>query len=75
MYKMVVITVQNYTDAESHTITVGKRELFWVRMIDAQNRLGIKNVSDSVRKNIQGIFETKNPTKKQIRKYKCSQKK
>ena len=28
MYKMVAITVQNYTDAEVHTITVGNRELF-----------------------------------------------
>ena len=31
---MVVITVQNYKDAEFHTITVGNRELFWVKMID-----------------------------------------
>ena len=30
---MVIITVQNYTDAEVHTITVGNRELFWVKMI------------------------------------------
>ena len=37
-----VITVQNYTDAEVHTITVGNKELFWVKMIDEQNRLGIK---------------------------------
>ena len=33
-------------------------------MIHVQNGLGIKNVSDLVRKNIQGIYETKNPTKK-----------
>ena len=39
-----------------------------------QNRLGIKNVSDSVRRNIQDIFEAKNPTKKQVRKYKAFQK-
>ena len=73
MYKMVVITVQNYTDAEIHTITVGNRELFLVRMIDVLTRLGIKNVSDLVRKNIQGIYETKDPTKKQIKKYERSQ--
>ena len=42
-------------------------------MIDIQNGLGIKNISDLVRKEIYGIFETKNPTEKQIRKYKCSQ--
>ena len=43
-------------------------------MIDIQNRLGIKNVSDLVRKKIHGIFEAKNPTKKQVRKQKRSQK-
>ena len=39
---MVFITIQNYTDAEIHTITVGNRELFRVTMIDVQNRLSIK---------------------------------
>ena len=71
---MVVLTVKKYTDAEVHTITVGNRELFLVKMIDVQNELGIKDISDLVRINIQGIFETKNLTKKQIRKYKRSQK-
>ena len=71
---MVIVTFQNYTDAKVCTITVGNRELFWVKRIDIQNNLSIRNISDLVRKNIQGIFETKNPTKKQIRKYKRSQK-
>ena len=43
---MVVITVQNYTDAKVHTITVRNRELFWVKTIDVQNGLGIKNISE-----------------------------
>ena len=43
---MVVITVQNYTDAKVHTITVGNRELFWPKIIDVQKVLGIKNISD-----------------------------
>ena len=72
---MVVITVQKYTNAEVHTITVRNRALFWVKMLNVQNKLGIKNISNLARKNIQGIFETKNPTKKkQIKKYKRSQK-
>ena len=53
---MVVITVQNYTDPEVHTIKVGNRELFWVKTIDVQNGLGVKNISDLGRKEIQGIF-------------------
>ena len=31
-------------------------------MIDVQEGLGVKNISDLVRKEIHGIFETKNPT-------------
>ena len=33
---MVVITAQNFTDAEIHTLTVENRELFCVKMIDLQ---------------------------------------
>ena len=61
---MVVVTVQNYTDAEVHTTAVGKIELFWVKMIDAKKGLGIQNISDLVRKDIQGIYETKDFFKK-----------
>ena len=31
---MVVITVQVYVEARVHTIKVGNRELFWVKMTD-----------------------------------------
>ena len=71
---MVVITVQAYKNAEVHTITVGKRELFWVKMIDVQHGLHVKNISHLVRKEIQGIYENKYPTEEQIRKYKHSEK-
>ena len=74
MYKMVVITVQNCADAKGHTITVGNRELFWIKMIDVQEGLGVKNISDLVKKKIHGISETKNPTEEQIRKYKMAEK-
>ena len=43
-YKMVDISVENYQNAQVYTITVGNRELFWVRMIDVQNVLCIKNI-------------------------------
>ena len=39
-------------------------------MCDVKVGLGIKNMSDLVRKEIYGIFETKNPTKDRIEKYK-----
>ena len=60
---MVVITVQAYAETRVHAIKVGNRELFWVKMIDVQKGLGLKNMPDLVKKEICGIFETKNPIK------------
>ena len=71
---MIDISVKKYTDAKFCTITVINRELFWMRMHDIQEGLGVKNMSDLVRKEIHGIFETKNRTKDQIRKYKIREK-
>ena len=42
---------------------MGSRRLFWVRMHDVQDGLGVKNMSDLVRREIHGI-KTKNPTKR-----------
>ena len=38
-------------------------------MIDAKNRLGVINIHDLARKEVCGIFETKNFTEEQKRKY------
>ena len=43
-------------------------------MCDAQAESGVQNISDLVRKKIWGIFETKNATKDQIKKYKRNEK-
>ena len=43
-------------------------------MPDLQEGLGVKNMPDLVRKETHGIFETENPTKYQIRKYKRHEK-
>ena len=50
MYKMLEISVETYTKNEVHTITIGNIRLFWVRIYDVQEELGIKNISDLVRK-------------------------
>ena len=44
MYKMDDISVTKYTDAKVCTITVSNRELFWLRMHNVQEGLGVKNV-------------------------------
>ena len=69
---MVIITFKNCLNARVHIVTVGNRKLFWIKMIDIQNGLGLKNMSDLVRKEIHDIFNTNNPTKGQVKKYKRS---
>ena len=41
---MVNISVKNYENAGVQIITVHNKELFWIKMIDVQNGLDIKNV-------------------------------
>ena len=43
-------------------------------MCDVQKGIGVKNMSDLVRKEVWGILRSKNPTKDQIRKYKRREK-
>ena len=66
---MVVITVEAYKNTKVHTITVKNKKLFWVKMMDVQKGLGIKNIHDLARKEVCGIFETKSFTEEQKRKY------
>ena len=53
---MTVITLEKCKNAKVNTVKVGHKELFWIRMIDTQNGLGLKNMSDLVRKEIHGIL-------------------
>ena len=65
---MVDISVGKDTDAKVYTITVGNRELFWVKMCDVHVVVGVQNMSDLLRKEIHSTFETKNLIKDEIRK-------
>ena len=56
--KLDLISVERYNNAGVHTIKV-KKDL-WVSMKDVRNGLGVKNLSDLVLKEIQGICEKKN---------------
>ena len=55
---MVVITVEKYENAGVHSITVKNKKLFWVRIIEVQKGLNLKNMPDLARKKIWGILET-----------------
>ena len=39
---MVVITVKAYANAGVHTIKVGNKKLYWIKMCDVQKILGLK---------------------------------
>ena len=66
MYKMVDISVEKYTNGKVFTMKVSNKKLFWVRIMMYKKEQVLK-MSDLVRKEIRGIFRTKNPTKDQRR--------
>ena len=41
MYKMVDISVKKYTNSKVCTIRVSNKKLFWVRMYDVQEGIGV----------------------------------
>ena len=56
-----------------HTIKVNKRDnksVLWIKMINIQKKLDVKNIHDLVDKEIKGRFKTDNRTDEQIKKYK-----
>ena len=63
---MVVITAKPYQDANVDIIPDEEnKEFFLVKMIDIQNELGIKSMSQMVRQETLDIFGTKILTKLQ----------
>ena len=57
---MVDVCVKEFTIVKVHTRATGNRRLFWVRMYDVQEGLGVKNISDLVRKKIMVFLRLKN---------------
>ena len=73
MYKMFKITAETFAKNCVHTIKVNKKDnksVLWIKMIDIQKKLDVKNIHDLVDKEIKGKFKTNNLTDKQIKKYK-----
>ena len=64
---MVVITVEKCKKANHDVVRIKNSDLFWINMFDVQQGLGVKNISDLVRKEIMGIFNNKKPTLNQIK--------
>ena len=72
MYKMYLISAERYKNANVEFLTIKTTSEIWVNMKDVGNGIGVKNISDLVLKEIYGICETKNPTKKQINEYRIT---
>ena len=53
-------------------MTIKTTSEIWVSMKDVGSGIGVKNISDSVLKEIYGICETKNPSKEQVNEYKMT---
>ena len=72
MYKMYLISAERYKNANVEFLTIKTTSEIWVSMKDVGNGIGVKNISDLVLKEIYGMCETKNPTKKQINEYRIT---
>ena len=73
MYKMFKVTAETFAKNCLHTIKVNKtdnKSVLWIKMIDIQKKLDVKNIDDQVDKEIKGKFKTNNLTDESIKKYK-----
>ena len=72
MYKMFKVTAETFPKNCVHTTKVNKTDnnlVLWIKMIDIQTKLDVKNIHGLVNKEIKGKFQTNNLTDEQIKKY------
>ena len=72
MYKMYLISAEGYKNANVEFLAIKTTSEIWLNMKDVGSDIDVKNLSDLVLKEIYGISETKNPTKKQVNEYKMT---
>ena len=73
MYTMFKVIAETFAENCVHTKKVNKRDnksVFWIKMIDIQKQLDVKNIHDLVDKEIKDKFKTNNLTDERIKKYK-----
>ena len=68
MYKMYLISAEGYKNAKVDFLTIKTTSEIWVNMKDVGSGI-------LVLKEIYGICETQNPTKKQVNEYKMTERK
>ena len=70
---MFKFTAETFAKNCVHTIKVNKtdnKSVLWIKMIDIQKKLDVKNIHDLVDKEIKGKFKINNLKNEQIKKYK-----
>ena len=72
MYKIYLISAEGYKNTKVDFLTIKITGKIWVSMKDVKIGMGVKNISDSILKEIYGICETKNPTEEDVKEYKMT---
>ena len=60
MYKMYLLSVEGYKNANDEFLTIATTSEIWVNMRYVGSGMGVKNISDLVLKEIYGICEDRN---------------
>ena len=66
MYKMCLISAEEYKNTNVGFLIIKTTNEIWINMKDVGSGMGVKNIPDLVFKEIYGICETKNPTKNKL---------
>ena len=69
---MYLISTEGYKNGNVGFLTIKRTSEIWVNMKAVGSGMVLKDISDLFLKEIYGIFKTKNPTKKQVNKYKMT---
>ena len=69
---MYLISAERYKNAKVDFLSITTTSEIWVNMKDVGSGMGVNNISDLVLKEIYGICETRNSTKKQVNEYKMT---
>ena len=70
---MNLLSAEGYKNAGVHCLKITKTDELWVGMKDVGVGLGVKSISDLVLKEIRGIYEKKELTKEETKRYKMTE--
>ena len=72
IYQIYLISAEGYKNTGVDLLRIKKTGEIWRKMKDAQDGLGVQNISDLVFEEIFGIYKTKKLSQEQIKKCKMT---